>query len=133
MTTVHLPRQILRGSRELQSFDMIPAHSAHDYHTPNTTQMSTGQHNTFRKPIMNDSITPNMALKTTGCKDDLNAHKIIRRPPMDPMKGIYPQVGRFRHEKKGLAYDPAKPLNTPLMPMSSNFFAGINNTIPQPK
>lgn len=133
MTTVHFPKQILRGSRELQAFDMVPAHSAHDHHTPNTHPMSDGQHNTFRTPIMNDAICQNMAFKPRGCKDDLNSHKIIRRPPMDPMKGIYPQVGRFRHEAKGLAFDPAKPLDGPLMPLASSFFAGLNNEIPQPQ
>jgi len=81
---------------------------------------------------MNPAITPNMALKTKGCKDDFNAVKVIRRPAMNPMAGLYPSVGWSRHQKKGLAYDPAKPIDTKLMPLSSNFYAGLNNSIPQP-
>jgi hypothetical protein len=123
---------VLRGSRELQPYDMIPSHSVHAHYSRTFDVKHSNEHKVFTPPLMNPAITPNMAFKTKGCKDDFNAVKVIRRPAMNPMAGLYPQVGWARHQKKGLAYDPAKPINTKLMPLSSNFYAGLNNSIPQP-
>lgn len=132
MSAVHLPVHMLRGSREVMSFDMMPQASSHSYHEPSVVQLSDGQQNTYRKEIMNNAIQRPYALKMRGCKEEPQLHQVIRRPPVNPMQGLYPQVGWARHQKKGLAYDPKKPIDLPLMPLSSSFYAGMNNKIPQP-
>ena len=47
--------------------------------------------------------------------------------------GMYPQTGIGRHQPKGLATQTDKPTNLPLMPLANTFYAGLNNTLPQPK
>jgi len=58
---------------------------------------------------------------------------IVRRPPVADTLGMFPSTGIGRGESKGLAYNPKHPTNTPLMPLSSNFSAGLNNKLGQPK
>jgi hypothetical protein len=134
MKVIYQP-QILRGSRELQAWDL--SHSTSTNHQMNTP--SAGVLNRIHKEkilipgLMNDAITPNMANKPRGCKDDLNARIVLRIPGVNPSQGLYPQPGKFRHEKRGLAFNPDRPNTGKLMPLSSSFFAGINNSIPQPR
>ena len=59
--------------------------------------------------------------------------KVIRRPPMSNTIGIRPTTGKARGESKGLAYDPRHPIDTKIMPLSSNFSAALNNPLGQPK
>jgi len=59
--------------------------------------------------------------------------KVIRRPPVADTLGMQPSTGIGRGESKGLAYNPRHPTNTPLMPLSSNFTASLNNKLGQPK
>jgi hypothetical protein len=79
---------------------------------------------------MNDAIQRPMALKTKGCKEEpFSVRQVVRRLSVGRMMGMYPQPGVFRHEKKGLIYDPKKPNNLPLMPLANPFYGGLNNTI----
>lgn len=72
------------------------------------------------------------------CKGNANigslsgAVRVMRRPAISAMGGIYPQTGFARNQPKGLAFDPQKVLNAPLMPLADSFNAGLNNRIPQP-
>ena len=135
MSAVYHPILKLRGSKEIGVFDMIPQTSSHSYHEPNVAQMrSKDQHdNTYRKELMNNAIQKNYALKPKGCKEESQLHQVIRRPPLDPMRGLYPQVGWARHQRKGLAYDPKKPIDGKLMPLADSFYAALNSKLGQPK
>tara|TARA_R110001606_G_scaffold318789_1_gene465658 strand:- start:377 stop:766 length:390 start_codon:yes stop_codon:yes gene_type:complete len=59
--------------------------------------------------------------------------KVIRRPPMSNTIGIRPTTGIGRGQSKGLAFDPRHPIDTKIMPQSSNFSAALNNPLGQPK
>ena len=60
------------------------------------------------------------------------SHRVLRRPAIPYQGGLYPHTGYARGQKKGLAYDPEKPINLPLLPLADSFNAGLNSTIPQP-
>ena len=62
----------------------------------------------------------------------LNGSRVLRRPNISYMGGLYPHTGYARNQPKGLAYDPQKPINNPLMPLADSFNAGLNSRIPQP-
>jgi hypothetical protein len=61
------------------------------------------------------------------------ASRVLRRPNIPYQGGMYPHTGIARHQKKGLAYSPEKPIDLPLMPLADSFNAGLNSSIPQPK
>jgi len=83
-------------------------------------------------PIMNRAIQNPFAFKSVGCKSEPQTHIIVRRKALPNYIGTYPQVGVFRHEKKGLASSVLKPINGPIMPQSSSFFGGGNTTLGTP-
>jgi len=58
--------------------------------------------------------------------------RVLRRPAIPYQGGLYPHQGYARDQKKGLAYNPEKPINQPLMPLADSFNAGLNSRIPQP-
>jgi len=60
------------------------------------------------------------------------ATRVLRRPAIPYQGGLYPHTGIARNQNKGLAYNPEKPINLPLMPLSNSFNAGLNSRIPQP-
>jgi hypothetical protein len=84
-------------------------------------------------PIMNRAIQNPFAFKSIGCKNEPQTHIIVRRQALPNYIGTYPQVGVFRHEKKGLAYSSNKPNNGPIMPKASSFFGGGNTTLGTPQ
>ena len=57
---------------------------------------------------------------------------ILRRPAIPYQGGLYPHQGYARGQRKGLAYDPQKPISQPLMPIPDSFNAGLNTKLPQP-
>ena len=66
------------------------------------------------------------------CKGVDTAVRVLRRPAIPYQGGIYPHTGFARHQKIGLAYNPQKPINLPIMPLANSFNAGLPNYIPQP-
>lgn len=60
------------------------------------------------------------------------SHYVLRRPTIPYQGGLYPHQGYARGQRKGLAYDPQKPLNQPLAPKADSFNAGLNTKLPQP-
>ena len=60
------------------------------------------------------------------------AVRVMRRPAISQFGGMYPQVGFARGQKKGLAYDPDKPIDNQLMPIADSFNAGLNSKLGQP-
>ena len=72
------------------------------------------------------------------CKGNANigslsgAVRVMRRPAISQMGGMYPQTGFARGQKKGLAYDPNKPINNALMPIADSFNSALNSKLGQP-
>ena len=64
------------------------------------------------------------------CKGNLDEVRVLRRPAIPYQQALYPQTGFARHQLKGLAYDPAKPINQPIMPTADSFNAGLNCPFP---
>ncbi len=58
---------------------------------------------------------------------------VLRRPAIPSSHGMIPPTGIGRHQMRGLAYDPAKPIDTPLMPLPSSVAAGQNSHLGQPR
>lgn len=61
------------------------------------------------------------------------ATRTLRKPNIPYQGGLYPHQGYARGQKKGLAYNPEKPINQPLMPFADSFNAGLNSTLGQPQ
>lgn len=60
------------------------------------------------------------------------SHRVLRRPAIPYQGGLYPNTGYARGQKKGLAYNPEKPINLPLMPIADSFNSGLNSMLGQP-
>ena len=60
-------------------------------------------------------------------------HTILRNPPFPSSGGMIAPTGIGRHQLKGIAYSPEKPINTPIMPLSNPYSSGLNNPLGQPK
>lgn len=61
------------------------------------------------------------------------ASRVLRKPNIPYQGGLYPQQGYARGQLKGLAYQVAKPINQPLMPLADSFNAGLNSKLGQPQ
>ena len=75
-------------------------------------------------------VMPCKGVSSVG--SDGGSHRVLRRPAIPYQGGLYPNTGYARGQPKGLAYNPEKPINLPLMPLADSFNAGLNNRIPQP-
>jgi hypothetical protein len=136
MTTVLGIYDGMLGTHAIDTIQMIPIFS-----TPNNglgKPITTLAHGTIKKQpdCMNTAvIQPNTsgARGVKPCKGNLDAVRVLRKAPLPYQQALYPQTGFARHQKKGLAYDPQKPINQPLMPLADNFNAGLNSRLPQPK
>jgi len=134
MSHVVFPIQRLRGNEQLGAFD-FQAPMGFDTGLAKIDNLSKGfvANNIIAPPIMNRAIQNPFAFKSVGCKSEPQTHIIVRRPALPNYTGTYPQVGVFRHEKKGLAHNNLKPNNLPIMPQSSSFFGGANTTLGTPQ
>jgi hypothetical protein len=120
MSVVVFPSQSLRGSQEVLPFD---------FQSP----IGFDTNNVVKPPIMNRAIQNPFSFKAIGCKAEPQTHIVVRRKPLPNLIGTYPQVGVFRHEKKGLAWNNNKPNNLPIMPKASSFWGGGNTTLGTPQ
>ena len=134
MSVVVFPSQSLRGVMELNAFD-FQAPMGFDTGFSKVDNLTKGfvANGVIAPPIMNRAIQNPFAFKSVGCKSEPQTHIIVRRRPLPNYIGTYPQVGVFRHEKKGLAYDGKKPINGPILVNSSSFFGGGNTTLGTPQ
>jgi len=133
MSTVHLPLQRLRGPEQLNPFDfMAPMGFATGYAKVDNLSKGFVANHIVAPAIMNRAIQNPFAFKAVGCKNEAQTHLVIRRRALPNYIGTYPQVGVFRHEKKGLAFNSMKPNNGPIMKMASSFFGGGNTTLGAP-
>jgi len=133
MSVVMFPSQSLRGDHELSNFDFT-APMGFDTGFAKVDNLTKGfvANGVVAPPVMNRAIQNPSAFKSIGCKSEPQTHIIVRRRALPNYIGTYPQVGVFRHEKKGLAFNSLKPNNLPIMPQSSSFFGGANTTLGTP-
>lgn len=120
----------LRGGREIQPFDMIPRAYNGGKTFKNELEVGVGAD---APPLLNDSIHRPHTMKVLGCKQNAEAHRVLRRPPVSSTKGMYPSTGYARGQDKGLAFLGEKPITGRIMPLSSSHYAGMNNKIPNLK
>ena len=134
MSAVVFPTQTLRGKNELGPFD-FSAPMGFQTGLQKVDNLTHGfvANNVPKPPIMNRAIQNPFAFKSIGCKSEPQTHLIVRRKPVPGTLGMYPQVGVFRHEKKGLAFNSNKPNNGPIMPKASSFWGGGNTTLGTPQ
>ena len=112
--------ETLRGDNELNPFDFMPA-MGFNTGLSKVDNLVNGfiANNIIAPGIMNRAILNPFVFKSVGCKVD--NHIIVRRKPLPSTIGMYPQVGVFRHEKKGLEFNSMKPINRPIMKNASSF------------
>ena len=127
------PSQSLRGKQELNAFD-FQAPMGYDTGISKVDNLTKGfvANGVYAPPIMNRAIQNPFAFKSIGCKSEPQTHIVVRRKALPNYIGTYPQVGIFRHEKKGLAYSSLKPNNGAILINSSSFFGGGNTTLGTP-
>lgn len=134
MSVVMFPSQTLRGTEQLNPFDFTsPMGFSTGYAKVDNLSDGFVANKVSAPPIMNRAIHNPFSFKSVGCKDEPQTHLIIRRRALPNYIGTYPQVGVFRHEKKGLAFNSLKPNNLPIMPQSSSFYGGGNTTLGTPQ
>jgi hypothetical protein len=134
MSVVVFPQFSLRGPQEVNPFD-FQSPMGFDTGYAKVDNLSKGfvANGVIAPPIMNRAIQNPFAFKSVGCKSEPQTHIVVRRKALPNYIGTYPQVGVFRHEKKGLASSVLKPINGPIMPMSSSFYGGGNTTLGTPQ
>lgn len=121
----------LRGAtREVQPFDMIPRAYIGGKTFENELDVGMGAD---APPLLNDAIHRPHTMKVLGCKQNHEAHRVLRRAPVSSTAGMYPSTGYARGQDRGLAYLAEKPITGKIMPLSSSFYAGMNNKIPNLK
>ena len=64
------------------------------------------------------------------CGSAWNYVDVKRRPAGNKWTGLYPQQGAFRDQPSGLAWQVEKPINQPIMRLTSSVYAGIPSSIP---
>jgi hypothetical protein len=128
------PSHTLRGTEQLNPFD-FQAPMGYDTGFSKVDNLTKGfvANKVSAPAIMNRAIHNPFAFKAVGCKSEPQTHLIIRRRALPNYIGTYPQVGVFRHEKKGLSFNGNKPNSGPIMPMASSFFGGGNTTLGTPQ
>jgi hypothetical protein len=134
MSVVVFPSQSLRGSQEVLPFDFqSPIGFDTGFNKVDNLTKGFVANNVVKPPIMNRAIQNPFSFKAIGCKAEPQTHIVVRRKPLPNLIGTYPQVGVFRHEKKGLAWNNNKPNNLPIMPKASSFWGGGNTTLGTPQ
>ena len=81
--------------------------------------------------IMSVGVNYSMHRRVLPCNDD-RIH-VLRPPPTPQEEGMVPATGIARRQIRGLAYDPRKPIDGPIMPLAGYYNAGMNNVLGQPR
>ena len=83
--------------------------------------------------ILSAALQQNPLHKVLPCKEDFNSRRIGKPVRGRKNENMFPQTGYARGQPMGLASDPRKPMNGPLMPIPSSFYAALPNPLGQPK
>lgn len=131
MSVVMINGLDMLARREASVYD-LSAPLGLKYHQDGIREFSR-QDGVIAPPIMNNAIHRPHTMKVIGCKSEREAHKIIRRAPINETKGMYPSTGYARHQNKGLSTLRERPIDLPLLPNPSSFYAGANSKLGQPR
>lgn len=131
MSTVHQKILELKGNRELMPYDYVSSTGLEI--DMNGKRNEHYQDGIIAPPLLNDAFHRPHTDKVLGCKSEREAHRVLRREPLPSVTGIYAQTGYARHQELGLAYLRNKPIDGVIAPISSSFYAGLNNKLGQPK
>ena len=85
MTTVHIPREQLRGLREMNYYDALPSMSLKDNVTPQRNFRPT-QNNINAPKLLNNAFHRPNTMKVIGCKSE-DVHKVLRREAVPETMG----------------------------------------------
>ena len=119
----------LDGSSEVHPHNLIPSTNFIAKAESNRTPLIYGPYIT--PPVLyNESIDYSTRRGVLQCNGI--GHHVLRRPPIPATNGMVASSGIGRNQMKGLVYDPSKPIDRPIMPLSSSVAAGINNALGQP-
>ena len=120
----------LAGSSEVHPHSLIPGTGFTSKTEANKNPMALQDY--IKAPILlNDSIDYSSRRAVLPCKGI--THHVLRRPAVPSAGGMVAPTGIGRHQTKGLAYSPEKPINVPIMPLSNPFAPGMNNKLGQPE
>tara|TARA_R110002072_G_scaffold136310_1_gene278743 strand:+ start:285 stop:683 length:399 start_codon:yes stop_codon:yes gene_type:complete len=130
MSTVHQRVLELKAVRELMPYDYISGTGLRN--DVNGKRKEYYQNDISAPSLLNNSFHRPLVDKVLGCKSERDTHKVLRREPVSSASGIYPPTGYARHQEKGLAYLRGKPIDGVIAPISSSFYAGLNNKLGTP-
>ena len=129
MSVVSLIFNGLEGSTEVHPHSLIPSTGFVQKAESNRDPLMYGPYT--KAPILfSESIDYSSRRGVLQCNG--LGHTVLRRPPIPSTNGMVAPSGIGRHQMKGLAYDSSKPINAPLMPLSSSVAGGLNNVLGQP-
>ena len=133
MTAIPAIYDGMRGNHAIDTIAMTPLFSIYNHGL--TKPYTKLNHGTLKKQpdTMNQTVILTNSSGARGvkpCKGNLNAVQVLRRAPVPYQQALYPHTGYARHQQKGLAYDPAKPIDQPIMPIANSFNAGLRSTFP---
>ena len=123
------------GTREINTFDLGLYGGPTDMSLTDARPALKG----YRQPLpvapkaLSRALQENSLHKVLPCKEDPFSRRIGKPIHGRKNDGMYPQTGYARGQRKGLAADPNKPMNGPIMPIASSFYAALPNTLGQPK
>ena len=129
MSVIPLMFNGLEGSAEVHTHSFIPSTGFITKSESNRDPFMYGLYEKAPK-LFSESIDYSTRRGVLQCNG--LGHTVLRRAPIPATNGMVPPSGIGRHQMKGLAYDPAKPINTPLMPGSSSVAAGLNSKLGKP-
>ena len=81
--------------------------------------------------LVTEAVQRPHTMKVLGCKPEPNT-LLIGRIPVSDAGTHRAHQGYGRHQRRGLAFDPRHPVDGPLMPQASSFYAFMNSSIPLP-
>ena len=82
--------------------------------------------------LLPGAIQQNPLKKVLSCKPEIGSRIVGKPSRSGRYEHMYPPTGYARHQPMGLASDPNKPMDLPLMPLASSFYAALPNTLGQP-
>ena len=129
MSVVPLIFNGMEGSSEVHPHNLIPSTGFIQKAESNRDPFNYGPYTTAPL-VFSTSIDYSSRRGVLQCNG--LGHTVLRRPPIPSTNGMIPSSGIGRHQNKGLAYDSAKPIDRPLMPLSSSVTAAMNNPLGQP-
>lgn len=119
----------LEGSSEVHPHMLIPSTGFQSKAEANHIPLNYGKY-TEAPDMFAKAIDYSSRRGVLPCKGI--THHVLRNPAMPSAGGMVAPSGYGRHQSRGLAYSPEKPINVPIMPLSDPFAPGLNNKLGQP-